>query len=204
MAKHGKNKRVLLFLDERGTIGKGDFFLGALVVPAVAAGRIDKVFSDLLEPSAREIHAKDLSDEYLFGLMERFWAKRPTNEMLLVNRRIPRIEASAPVAYAQAVVETVKMSLKLFRRNVMRADWMDNVHLILDHNDQNDHPDFDRCINQERTASSQFRAVENWVRLDSSVSRLLQLADVAAYARRWADGGWRADRLRDQFGIHIL
>lgn len=46
--------------------------LGAVVVLARNAGRVDKCLSDLLEPGAGEIHASRLDDGYLQGLMQRF------------------------------------------------------------------------------------------------------------------------------------
>lgn len=65
------NKKVLCFIDEYGTAGTAPFHLGAVFVLASEAGRLDKGFSDLLEANANEIHAVNLTDAYLQGLLGR-------------------------------------------------------------------------------------------------------------------------------------
>ena len=45
------NKKILCFLDEHGTAGVGDLYLGAVLVFARQAGAVDKRFSDLLPAS---------------------------------------------------------------------------------------------------------------------------------------------------------
>src|SRR3546814_8948954 len=64
------NKKVLCFVDEYGTAGTASFHLGAVFVLANEAGRLDKCFSDLLEPNANEVHAANMSDGYLQGLLQ--------------------------------------------------------------------------------------------------------------------------------------
>lgn len=71
------NKKVLCFIDEYGTVGAGDLYFGAVVVLARDAGRVDRCFTSLLEPNANEIHAADLDDLYLQGLLRRFWEAVP-------------------------------------------------------------------------------------------------------------------------------
>lgn len=55
------NKKVLCFIDEYGTAGTASFHLGAVFVMSNEADRFDKRFSDLLEPTANEIHAANLT-----------------------------------------------------------------------------------------------------------------------------------------------
>jgi hypothetical protein len=66
------NRKVLLFITRTGRPVPGTSNLGAVVVLARDAGRVDKCLSDLLEPGAGEIHASRLDDGYLQGLMQRF------------------------------------------------------------------------------------------------------------------------------------
>ena len=61
------NKKILCFVDEHGTAGAGDLYLGAVFVFAREAGGIDKRFSDLLPASAKEIRAGDLDDRAACG-----------------------------------------------------------------------------------------------------------------------------------------
>jgi hypothetical protein len=49
-----------------------------------------------------------------------------------------------------------------------------------------------------------FKGVQRVVTIDSAASRLLQLADLVAYSRKWVnEGAFSARALRDQFGIQM-
>lgn len=109
------NKKILCFVDEYGTAGVAPFHLGAVFVLANEAGRLDKRFSDLLEPNANEIHAVNLSDGYLQGLLDRLAADSALERVVMLNQKFSVQEGNPPVLYAQAVFETVKVGLKLFR-----------------------------------------------------------------------------------------
>ncbi|MCG7358115.1 DUF3800 domain-containing protein [Roseomonas mucosa] len=200
----GLNKKVLCFIDEYGTAGAGDLYLGAVLVLAREAGRVDKCFSDLLEPSANEIHAAALDDSYLQSLLQRFWAAVPRGRLVLVNQKIPARGGEPPVLYAHAVIETVKIGLKRFQQDVLGRDTIGNVDLITDVNHHNDHPAFEAEIGKAQRNDGRFRAVNRVSRLDSSASRLLQLADVVAYSRKWIVGAeLNATGLRERYGIQI-
>lgn len=197
------NKKVLCFIDEYGTAGVDGFHLGALLVRARDAGRIDKCFSDLLEPNAKEIHAVELNDGYLQGLLQRFWEAAPADRIVLINQRITHREGNPPLLYAQAVVETVKVGLKRFRK-VLDRETIGNVEVILDVNHQNEHPIFDAELARAQAEDGRFRGVNRVVRIDSAASRLLQLADVVAYSRKWIVAEEiNARGLRDRYGIQM-
>jgi hypothetical protein len=109
-----------------------------------------------------------------------------------------------PVLYAQAVVETVKIGLKRFR-TVLGRNTIANVDVVTDVNHHNDHPHFAAELERARLDDGRFRGVNRIVRLDSAASRLLQLADVVAYARKWIVAEeLNAQGLRDSYGIEIL
>lgn len=198
------NKKILCFLDEYGTAGTGPFYLGAVIVLAREAGRMDKCFSDLLEATANEIHAVNLDDSYLQGLLQRFWAVAPRNRIVLINQKVTPRGGEAPVLYAQAVVQTVKAGLKRFQKDVLGRETIGNVEVITDVNHHNDHPVFAAAIEQAQAHDGRFRSVHRVVRLDSAASRLLQLADVIAYSRKWIVAeDLNASGLRERFGIHL-
>ena len=199
------NKKVLCFIDESGVAGTGYFCLGSVFVLARDAGRMDKCFSDLLEANANEIHARHLGDGYLQGLLRRFQAAGLDGKGILLNQEIAAREGSAPVIYAQAVVETVKVGLGCFQREVVRHGTIGNVDVIIDANHHNGHPVFDSVIQRARYDDDLFRAVNGVVRLDSAASRLLQLADVVAASRRWIVAEeLDAEGLRARFGIQAI
>ncbi len=198
------NRKLLCFIDEGGIAGSPGFRLGAVLVPAREAGRLDKCFSDLLEPTANEIHAAAMDDGYLQGLLQRFWAAAPQDRLVMVNQNGPIQGGAAPELYAAAVIQTVKASLLRFQRQVLRRDRIGNVELILDRNHHNSHALFDAAMARAQQQDGRFRAVAHIVRLDSAASRLLQLADLVAYARKWLDQAEvNAATLRHRFGIQM-
>jgi hypothetical protein len=201
---HKLNKKVLCFVDEYGTAGSGDLYLGVVLVLARDAGRIDKCFSDQLEPSANEIHAVDLADGYLQGLMQRFWERAPKDGMIMINRKLTSTGGSPPVLYAKALIETVKIGVKRFRKDILVSDRIGNIEVITDVNQHNSHPDFAAAIAAAQNDGA-FRGVTRVVCLDSSASRLLQLADTVAHSRKWILGAEiNAGGLRSRFGIHTM
>ncbi len=170
------NKKVLCFLDEYGTAGAGPFYPGGVIVLARNAGRVDTCFSDLLEPNANEIHATNLDDCYLQGLLERFWTAAPKDRMVLINQKISDQGGGAPVLYARPVIQTVKVGLKQFQRDVLRREKIGNVDVITEVNHHNDHAAFEAVIEPARSQDGRFKRVNRITRLDSAASRLLQLA----------------------------
>lgn len=202
MAGH-LNKKVLCLIDEYGTAGTGDLYLGAVIVLAREAGRVDKCFSDLLPPSANEIHAAHLDDGYLQGLLQRFWVAAPRDRLVMLNQKIPQRGGEPPVLYAHAVIETVKIGLRRFR-DVLGRETVGNVDVITDVNHHNDHLAFDAEVERARREDGRFRAVNRITKLDSAASRLLQLADVVAYSRKWIVGAdLNVTGLRDRFGVQV-
>lgn len=196
------NKKVLCFIDEYGMAGQAGFALGAVLVLARDAGRVDRRFTGLLEPNANEIHAANLDDGYLQGLLTRFSTEAPADRLVMINQKIGARAGAGPIIYAQALVETVKIGLKRFQKDVLGRETIGNVEVIVDQNHYNDHDDFRREIEQSQGHDGRFKGVNRVVPLDSAASRLLQLADVVAYARKWVDdGSYGAKALRDQFGI---
>ena len=81
-----QNKRILCFIDECGTAGESGFALGCVMAWARECGRADKSLSDLLEPNANELHAANLSREYLQSLLARFAQTDRPEGMILMNR----------------------------------------------------------------------------------------------------------------------
>jgi hypothetical protein len=200
----GLNKKVLCFVDEYGTAGQGQLYLGAVFVLARDAGRMDKRFSDLLEPSAAEVHAVDMRDGYLQGLRSRFWREAAGGRVTLLNGKVAGRGGTPPVLYANAVVEMVKTGLRQFKRDVLGRETIGNVDVILDVNDHNDHPEFDAAMARAQVEDGHFKGVNRVVKLDSAASRLLQLADVVAYSRKWiASAETNAAGLRERYGIRI-
>jgi hypothetical protein len=198
------NKKVLCFVDEYGTAGAGDLSFGAVLILARDAGRVDRCFTGLLEANANEIHAADMDDFYLQGLMRRFREAAPTNHFVLINHKMAARTGPGPVLYAQGVVETVKIGLKRFQKDVLGRETIGNVEVIMDQNHQNDHPRVRAEIERSQAHDGRFRGVNRVVAIDSAASRLLQLADIVGYSRKWVNSGTiKANALRDLYGIQM-
>jgi hypothetical protein len=145
---------------------RGRAVLGAVIVLAREAGH-DKCFTDLLESNANEIHAAQLDDGYLQGLLHRFRSSAPPGQLVMLNQKITPRGGEAPVLYAQAVIETVKVGLKRFQKNVLGRETIGNIDVITDVNHHNDHPLFDAEIGRARKEDGRFRGVNrvtSWIR----------------------------------------
>lgn len=201
------NKKILCFVDECGTAGDGQCYFGAVLVSSRNTGRIDKQFSDLLEPNANEIHGASLKDDYCQTLLASFWKNVPSkNSLVLLNRKpTTNQDGSPPIVYAQGLIETVKVGLKRYRAQILKRSTIGNVELITDINSQNIHPDFDSVIDKAQSYDGLFRAVRHVAKIDSAASRMLQIADLVAYSRRWIlTERMNAAALRQRFGIEIV
>lgn len=199
------NKKILCFVDEYGTVRAGCLYLGAVLVYARDAGRLDKCFSDCLEPNAKEIHASDLGDVYLQSLMARFAKACAPINAVFVNDKHGHRDGSPSVLYAQALVKTVKVGMKRFRVDVLGREMIGNVEVIVDVNHHNERPDFNAAIACARRESGAFRGVTRVSCIDSAASRLLQLADIVPYSRKWVKSQeLNAVRLRESYRIQVL
>lgn len=201
-----QNKRILCFIDECGTAGEPGFALGCVMAWAKDCGRADKSLSDLLEPNANELHATNLSKAYLQSLLARYAQTDRPEGMILMNRLGTVSEGTAPAIYAGNVIETVKVAIGQFRKlNRIRGQGVGNVELILDLNHHNTAPECQRLISEACQHDGRFKAVNRISQIDSAASRLLQLADVVAYARMWIHRGEEnAKGLHENYGIRVL
>jgi hypothetical protein len=200
------NKRILCFIDECGTAGEPDFALGCIMIWARDAGRADKALSDLLEPNVNELHAVNLQHEYLQSLLARFAQTETPGGMVMLNKIGVPMVGTGPQIYASSVIEVVKIAAKQFRdENKISDQNIGNVELILDRNEQNTHPEFLAAIGRAKEQDGRFKAVTHVTQIDSAASRMLQLADIVAYARMWIRRGEdNAAGLRQNYKIRVL
>lgn len=201
-----QNKRILCFIDECGTAGEPGFALGCVMAWARECGRADKSLSDLLEPNVNELHAANLSKEYVQSLLARYAQTDRPQGMILMNRLGTVSEGTASAIYAWNVIETVKVAIGQFRElHNISGRGLGNVELILDLNHHNTDAECQRLISDACRHDGRFKAVNRVSQIDSAASRLLQLADVVAYARMWIHRGEdNAKGLRENYGIRVL
>ena len=200
------NKKILCFVDEYGTAGEPGFALGAVLVWARECGRLDKVFSDLLPPSAKEVHAATWRPSALQAVLAQLAQSPAPASLVMLNRRGDGSVGGRPELYARALVETVKVGVRRFAdQNRVRSRSIGNVDVIVDVNEQNSHRAFQQLVAAAQREDGRFRAVNRVVQLDSAASRVLQLADVVAHARSWIDRAEdNAAGLRERYGNEVL
>lgn len=200
----GLNKKVLYFIDEHGTAGEPHFALGAVMVWARECGKADKAFSDLLPSSANEVHASKWEAHSLQHLLTRFQQTGVPASLILMNKACGSLHGDRPQIYAHALIDTVKTAINRFQK-AQRIRNIGNVEVITDLNAQNAHAQFRQVIDAAMNADGRFKAVNSVSPIDSSASRMLQLADIVAHSRSWLKKpDTDAKRLREVFGIEIV
>ncbi|MGY6661518.1 MAG: DUF3800 domain-containing protein [Glycocaulis sp.] len=198
------NKKVLCFIDEYGTAGDPLFALGCVIVWARECGSADKTFSDLLPANANEVHASKWEAATLQGLLQRVQQTRMPDSLIMLNKLGGIHEGGRPEIYAKALIETVKIGIKRFQ-DAQGIGKIGNVDVITDANGQNTHREFRAVIERARMDDGRFRAVNGVSTIDSTASRILQLADIVAHSRSWLNKPEvDVKKLRETFGIEIL
>ena len=200
------NKRILFFVDECGTAGEDSFAIGCVMVWARECARADKAFCDLLEPNVNELHSATVKKEYLQRLLVRFARTNTSQRMILMNRLGTIKQGSPLVIYAGNVIETVKVAVGKFHSlHNFGGRRVNNIELIMDRNHHNCDPECQQIIAEAAESNGRFKAVDAVVQINSAASRLLQLADIAAYSRMWIHKREENARgLRETFGILVL
>lgn len=123
----------------------------------------------------------------------------------MMNKKSSSTVGSRPEVYANTLIETVKVAAKRFRDDQGLGRQINNIEVIVDLNEQNTHHTFEEAIRQAIVIDGLFRAVTRVVAIDSSVSRMLQLADVVAHSRSWINNGdANAKGLREAYRIEVL
>lgn len=173
-------KRFLLFVDETGSPGDIGFALGAVLVPASHAPRVDHLIG-LLWNSPRELHAAESAKLRILTLLSKVLLGN--NDVLaFCFNESPNPSHSRDEAYASALINCTKMALKKGSRYFAPAK-LNNVMLILDANQTHVSKSFRIQINDALATDNKFKAVKSVPAIDSKASRLLQLADCVAYIR---------------------
>lgn len=185
-----KNKKIVCFVDETGTAGEGNFSLGLVFVYAQETAKVDKVFSDLLPEGFNEFHANKHDDSFVRNILRDFAAGTAQTSLLMFNyhKHILGVDCRETI-YAQCVIEAVKASAKSFRKVHKMGELINNIDVVIDANSQNLGDKFAGIVREARSNDGLFRAVNSVTPLDSSISRLLQVADGVAYSRLMRDKG---------------
>ena len=175
------------------------------MVWARECGKVDKAFSDLLEPNVNEVHAVNLANNYLQSLLGRFAQTDAPASLIMLNKTANVTGDTRPEVCARALIETVKSGMKRFGQAQGIRDTLGNVEVITDANEQNSHPSFSDVIRDAQRHDGRFKGVTRVVPLDSAASRVLQLADIVAYSRSWVNKAeLNAKGLCEAYNIELL
>jgi hypothetical protein len=199
------NKKILCFVDEYGTAGSEGFSLGCVMIWAHECGKADKAFSDLLPASVNEVHAVNWNTASLQGILARLAQTEAPGSLLMLNKRFSSSFEDRPIQYAKSLIEAVKVSIGRFSKIQNIRMTVGNVEVIVDTNEHNTHASFVDHIEIARQSDGRFRAVTRVISLDSTASRMLQLADVVAHSRTWIDKAeYNAKGLHENYKIEVL
>lgn len=198
------NKKILCFIDEYGTAGEPGFALGCVIVWARECGRLDKAFSDLLPASVNEVHGAKWEREVVQVLLADLARIGPPPIRIMLNCSGGNFGGSPSEIYASVLIETVKTAIRRFQRTTRVKNPIGNVDVIVDACSHNTDPLFDDAIRTAKAQDGMFQAVNRVTPLDSTASRVLQLADLVASTRGWINRGDKtAQKLRDLYGIDM-
>lgn len=99
----------------------------------------------------------------------------------------------------------MKASTKKFRDQHKLGPQINNIDVLVDACEQNSGPIFTKKVLEAIAGDGIFRGVNRVVPLDSSVSRLIQLADAVAYMRHLSRMGTVTPKeLSEQLKINIF
>tara|TARA_A100001391_G_scaffold12331_3_gene7274 strand:- start:14520 stop:15131 length:612 start_codon:yes stop_codon:yes gene_type:complete len=201
----GLNKKIICFVDEYGTAGEEGFALGLVMVWANQCGKADKAFSDVLPASVNEVHAASWERASLQSLLAKYAQTQLPSGLLMINKTSSMTVGSRPIIYAKTLIESVKAAAKRFRTDQALGAQINNIEVIVDLNNQNTHATFCATVDKAIAEDGLFRAVTRVVAIDSTVARMLQLADVVAHSRSWiVNGAENAKGLRESYKIEVL
>ena len=181
MAKY--NKKILCFIDESGSAGQPGFCLGCVFLWSSECGKADKIFSDMLPQSINEVHSVLLEDQLCRSLLSRFYQSNRPGDMIFINKSCDDKNHCYRTAFANDVLATVKIGARRFEKLIQRGKNLRNIDVIIDQSQTSLHQAFKSAIHNRCGQNPFFRGVNDVVSLDSSASRMLQLADLVAYSR---------------------
>ena len=177
-----KNRKVLVFGDEfitKAPDGSDIYGFGLLICDAAIAAKLDAHVVHGLSRGVGEIHSASWSENALVDILERLQQHPNAGQMVLLHKA-GTVNGPAPEAYARNLMAALTTGLHNFKRQVKGWDYINNVELVLDRCEANQHPNFRGCL--FGATSGVTKAIEHCEVIDSCVSRLLQVADIVAYA----------------------
>lgn len=199
-----KNRKILVFGDEfvtKSAKGANVYGFGLLICDATVAAKLDAHVVHGLPRGVGEIHSTQWSEDTLVGVLESIQEHTDARQTVLLHKA-GTVTGTTPNAYARNLVAALMTGLHRFKRKIKGWDYINNVELVLDRCDANEHPDFGAHLRASQ-ATGITRAIEHCQVIDSCASRLLQVADVIAYANSLRASGVTTRRLEEDCGIYF-
>jgi len=185
-----KNKRIICFIDETGTAGDENFSLGLVMAFSHDVAKIDKIFSDLLPVGFNEFHANKHENDFVKTTIVSFIDRSSDSSVMMFSHYKPDLRSECKeTTYAKCLIESVKAATKHFRKKHKTGQHINNIDVIVDACGHNSGEIFQKLIIDAITDDGIFRGVNKVIPLDSSISRLIQLADAIAYMRHLSRNG---------------
>ncbi|EIE48597.1 hypothetical protein C357_23205 [Citreicella sp. 357] len=163
--------------------------------------KADKMFSDLLPRGFNEFHANTHGRTFVRGTIKTFSDQAAETSLRMYSHFKPdlRDEDCPQTSYARSLIEAVKAASKTFRRTHKAiGQQINNIDVLVDMSEHNTGPIFKGIVQDAMMTDGLFRGVNSVVAIDSSVSRMIQLADAIAYLRHLAIKGEISNKELDQ------
>jgi len=162
------------------------------------------VLAGLRPGNAGEIHAVDMAGRDARVILERLRTELETRGVIFVNKASAHHQGTAPEVYAAAVIEVTKVAIQRYAA-LKRISKIGNVELLLDRTGINTSTNCQDILARAQREDGRFKAVSHIATVDSCAVPFLQIADLAAYARRWTGTGEiTAKQLSDECGVELL
>lgn len=195
-----------MFIDESGDIcGDNPFYIGVLICPTAICGFLDTHITKNLPNGFGEIHGNRLKSQTIINILENIKTFNRINEVTMLNMVFTKKQKSKysdignTASYAKFIAAASQAALGLHKKNT-RKESINNVELVIDHCEMCKDDNFRKIIDQEiQTSSGHFKAIRDYKTLDSSASRILQVADLVTYIRR-IDG---INNIEERFRISL-
>lgn len=202
MAQVRTNKRILIFADEtivgdHDSLGLGILVVAAKDVPSIETAILREIGA--LTAPMGELHAAKNSASLTRLILDALAAPKLAAKTVRVLATHTARHGVAD-AYFAALRKGAVAALKLYKRNVLRSDVINNADLYVDEISMapQDGLNGEFARIREQHAGS-FKAIRKIVLIDSAISRSLQFADAIAYSAQPGFAAKPADF--DRWGI---
>lgn len=203
-----KNKKIICFLDESGTPGDNDFSFGVLMLYASDIPMLEEKFLRLLENKEKEFHSKNYDFEKIKRKITELNKKTENINKLFFSYKKPIQNLSKKdrsKIYALTLAEAIKLSIYKFKKITENKVLPNNIDIIVDDSSYLKGDNHHEILDKYRKEDKLFKHINMIVRLDSCISRSLQISDAIAYlGNKYKENGFDKKTISNSLNIKFI